>query len=114
MKGIFRSPILVVLLTLITCGIYGIFWMYAVRLEVRNYLDDSSISPGLELLLAIICFPFMYVWYYKMGRDTARMQEKAGLPPRDQSVLFMVLAFFGLGLVANYIIQEDLNEVWKK
>jgi hypothetical protein len=114
MKGIERNPIVVVLLTLVTCGIYGLYWMYVSRLEVKNYLENTTISPGVELLLAVVCFPFVYIWYYKMGQDVAKMQEKAGLPGKDQSMLFLVLSFFGLGLVANYIIQENLNEVWKQ
>lgn len=113
MKGMVRSPVMVLVLSFVTCGLYALFWMYAVRLELRNYLEDSTISPGMELFLAIICFPFVYVWYYKMGRDIARAQEKAGLAPKDQSVLYLVLAFFGLALVSQYIAQDDLNAVWQ-
>lgn len=114
MKGIYRNPALVLVLSVITCGLYAIYWMYCARREVRDYLADAAISPGLDLLLAIICFPFVYVWYYRMGRDVARMQTKAGLPVKDQSILLLILAFFGLGLVGNFIIQDDMNEVWKQ
>ncbi|MPM80774.1 hypothetical protein SDC9_127824 [bioreactor metagenome] len=114
MKGVVRNPILVVVLSVVTCGIYALYWMYCVRQETKEYLEDPSVSPGLELLLVIICFPFLYVWYYKMGRDLVKMQEKAGLPANDQSILYLILAFFALPVVGNYIIQDNLNEIWNR
>ena len=113
MKGIVRDPILVVVLGIITCGFYSLYWMYCVREETRNYLEDASISPALELLLTIVCFPFILVWYYRMSRDLMRMQEKSGRTINDQTMLFMILAFFGVGIANNYIIQDELNKVWK-
>ena len=114
MKGTEKSPITVLLLTIITCGIYGLVWMYSSRNELKNYLNDQSINSGLDLFLAIICFPFAYVWYYKMGKDIARAQAQAGLPVNDQSVLLLILTFFGLGIVSIYIIQDNLNAIWRK
>ena len=112
MKGIVRDPILVIVLGFFTCGIYTLYWMYCVREETRCYLEDSSISPALELLLTIVCFPFILVWYYRMGQDLIRIQAKAGRPNNDQTLLMVILAFFGLALVNTFIVQDELNRAW--
>lgn len=40
-----RSVLLVVGLTLITCGIYFFVWMYQVTKELTEYTEDYRLSP---------------------------------------------------------------------
>lgn len=51
----YRNPIVVALLTLITFGIYGIYWLYKTRLEIvgRNS-NPASIPRLITLFLPII------------------------------------------------------------
>ena len=49
-----RSPGIVILLSIVTCGIYAWYWVYCVSKETKDFLGDDSINPGLEVLLSII------------------------------------------------------------
>ena len=46
-----RAPVVVILLTIITFGIYGLFWQYSVFKELKEY-SGEGIGGGLGLLFA--------------------------------------------------------------
>lgn len=108
-----RSVISVVLLTFITCGIYGIFWLYYSTRDIKAYLGEDG-SVGGEILLMIICAPYVIYWYYKYSQKIAEAYEKAGLRPKDDSVICVILGIFGLGIVSMCIIQSNLNDLWDR
>jgi hypothetical protein len=111
-----REPILVLLLSLITCGIYYFYFIYIVSAETKNYLqDDNDSSPSAEVLYSILtCWFYTIYWDYKMGRKIAMMQQRAGVFVTDNSVLYLVLNIVGLGVLPSMIQQGHLNEIWAK
>lgn len=106
-----RNIILMLLLTFLTCGIYNIFWMIMARQEFKMLSGDQTISPFLELFLSIICFPYFFYWIYKFSTEITRYQHTHGLIVKDNSALNLVLAVFGLGLISELLIQDQLNEL---
>jgi hypothetical protein len=114
MKGIVRSPILVLLLSIITCGIYFFYWLYATANELRLYLNDESINPGIDLLISIICAPYIIYWMYKYSKLAAEAQNRAGIyPVEDNSIICLILPIFGFAIISALIIQSSLNRVWQ-
>ena len=109
-----RSVVEVFLLTIITCGLYFWFWAYLTRSELKQYLRDESINPGLDVLLSIICFPYAYYWIFKYSKEVAAAEAKAGIVPTDNSLVNLLLYVFGLGIVSMMIIQAQLNEIARK
>jgi len=53
-KGQVRSPALVIILSIVTCGIYAWYWIYKMSEELQRATGKSTISPGVELLLCIV------------------------------------------------------------
>ncbi len=113
-RGKTRSPLAVVLLTFITLGVYGLVWMYKFSKEVIIYTEDPKASPGLDLFLSIIIFPYIIYWFYKYGKMVDRAQEKAGQPPREMSVVYAILTPFGLFIINMALMQLDMNAIWEK
>ncbi|MCX7922809.1 MAG: DUF4234 domain-containing protein [Clostridia bacterium] len=112
-KGTFRSPALVVILGLVTCGIYFFYWIYKVSDEMKSFNDDPGINPGMELLLSIItCGLYTIYWFYKYGKIIAQAQAQVGMTPEDNSILYLVLAIFGLSIVNTAIMQASMNKLW--
>jgi hypothetical protein len=70
------------------------------------------------LFCVITCSLWNYYWDYRVGKHLAEMSGSVGLPPTDNSVLFIVLnllgagPFAGVGLVNGLIQQDMLNRVW--
>jgi hypothetical protein len=48
-----RNPLGVLGLSLITLGIYGLYWYYKVNEEILLYTGDQTISPSRSLLAVI-------------------------------------------------------------
>ncbi len=101
-----RSIIAMILLSIITCGIYLIFWMYLARSEFQQLSGDQSISPGLELLFCLLCAPYSLYWIYKFSSDIAKYQYQNGLQVTDNSAINLILYIFGFGFISFLLIQN--------
>ena len=109
-----RNIVTCILLTIVTCGIYGIIWFIGLTDDAGFAADDSSISGGKAFLFTILtCGIYSLYWNYKMGKTVSAAKAKKGLPANDNSVLYLVLGLFGLGVVNYCLIQSDLNEIAK-
>ncbi|MBQ8577788.1 MAG: DUF4234 domain-containing protein [Clostridia bacterium] len=109
-----RSPVAVLLLSIVTCGIYQLYLIYKVSQEIRDFRGDNSISPGTELLLSIItCGLYEIYWFYKYGRLVFDMQQRVGVPgASDMSLVLLLLPVFGFGVVSMLLLQTELNRIW--
>ena len=116
MKGEIKSPALVLVLSLITCGIYGVYWIYKTSDEVQKFLGlYDSLTPAVETILCIFtCGIYAIYWSYKYGKLISDCQRKVDLPVEENAVLYLVLAIFGLSLVNYIIMQNSLNKVWER
>lgn len=105
-SGIQKRELLVaILLTIVTCGIYGIYWFVVLTDETNRITNQpEATSGGLALLFSIItCGIYYFYWSYKMGEKVDTIK---GTPNGSSSILFLILSIFGLGFV-NYIIAQD-------
>ncbi len=102
----------VIILSLVTCGIYAMYWIYAMSNDIKTYLDDETINPGLELLLTVVtCGIYGIYWYYKFGKLVCTCQEKANINVEDNSTVYIILAVFGLSIVNVGLMQNAMNLV---
>lgn len=105
-----RNIIVCVLLSFVTCGIYGIIWFVSMTDDMRYVSGDQTLSGGKAFLFTLLtCGIYGYFWAYKMGKATAIAQANRGLPTNDNSVLYLILQLFGFGIVNYCLIQNDLN-----
>lgn len=108
-----RNIAVSIILTIITCGIYGIYWFIVLTDEAKKEAkDEQMMSGGLCFILTLItCGIFGFYWAYKMGKILQIAKEKNSLNASDNSVLYLVLQIFGLGIVNYAIMQNELNEI---
>ena len=115
-----REPGLVLLFSLITCGFYYYWWVYKVSGEVQEFLGEPDTEPIVELILSVLtCGLYLFYWDWKIAEKIARMQERVGLRPQNNALLYLVLnvlgagPVYGLGLLVPLIQQGHLNEIWE-
>jgi hypothetical protein len=115
-----RDPALTLVLILLTCGFYYLYFIYVVSQETQDFLEEPDISPGVEVLLSVLtCGLWNIYWDYRMGKRIAEMSVRVGLPPTDNAVLYLLLdlvgagGFLSLGLINPVLQQDGLNRVWK-
>lgn len=109
-----RNPLGVLGLTIITLGIYGLYWYYKANEEIQRYTKDMTISPSRSLLAvipgALIIVP-PFIAYYNTANHLVEMQQKRGLPSQVSPALVVVLGivlWWGMGAY----VQEHMNRVW--
>lgn len=109
-----RNPLGVLLLSLITFGIYGLYWYYKVNEEIQRYTGDDTISPSRSLLAVIPGFLLIvppFIAYYNTSNHVVQMQQQRGMPSEISPALVVILALvIWIGMAAY--VQEHLNRVW--
>ena len=99
-----------VVLSIITCGIYGIFWFISITDDMRAVSGDTRLSGGTCFLLTLVtCGIYGFYWAYLMGKASMQAKAKYNMPVEDNSILYLILQLFGLGIVNYCLMQNDLN-----
>lgn len=107
-----RSVGFSVVLSIITCGIYAIYWFVVLTNDVGKLSRDPSFTGGKHVLLTLVtCGIWSYIWSYQVGKQVAEAQRQRGHMGSDNSVLYLILTFFGLGIVTYALVQSDVNKL---
>lgn len=108
-----RDLVTAIILSIVTCGIYGIIWFVEITDDAKAASNDQTLpSGGTAFLLTLVtCGIYSFIWAYKMGKAINQARVNKGMADDDKSVLYLVLQIFGLGIVATALMQNDLNEI---
>lgn len=104
-----RSIALCIILSIVTCGIYGIYWFICVTNDtnvVSGHASDGT-SGGVAFILSVItCNIYGLYWAYKL--DEAKVAK--GIPSSNSGILYLILCLLGLGIIAWALMQSELNK----
>lgn len=102
-----RSIVLAIILTLITCGLYGLYWMCKVNDELNLLAgNDRGTSGGMVVVFEIItCGIYGIYWAYKMGQNCACLNGDS-----SGSILYLLLALFGFQIINLALFQDMINK----
>lgn len=102
-----RSLVTAILLSIITCGLYTIYWQVKVNDEALELANEKGPSGVMVILLSIItCGLYGYFWVYKMGVCSDKMK---GNPNGNTGILYVVIALLGLSIVDLALTQDAIN-----
>jgi hypothetical protein len=117
-----RNPVGVAALTLVTLGIYYIFWWYYINREMadlgrKNGREDLGTNPALSVLAVFPGFLLLgipTIWTTITTYQRAkRAQQLVGVPETQQAnPWFYGLLYVIISLVAWGYLQNELNKVW--
>lgn len=107
-----RSIGLCIVLSIVTCGVYSLYWLYCMAEDVNLVTArPGAASGGLVLLLSIVtCGIYGLYWLYRAGDDLDRRRIDQGQPAGHLGILYLLLAVFGFGIVSYALLQSELNE----
>ena len=110
-----RNIAVQVILSIITCGIYGIYWFITLTNDAAKMAEEPDFKGGMAFLFTILtCGIYGIYWYYKMGKVVYTAGEKNGEKFDDNAVLYLVLGILGFGIINYCIMQNDLNKLARK
>ena len=102
-----RNIVNAVIFSIITCGIYAIYWAICLARDAVSVKDPSD-SGTLEIVLMIF-LPFL--GFYLAEQKLAAGCAERGIPHKDNAVLYLILGLVGLSIVNFCMMQNDLNAV---
>ena len=84
-----RNIAVCIVLTLVTCGIYGIYWIVCLTNDVNTVSGDvNGTSGGMVVLLTIVtCGIYGIYWAYKQGEKLDFTKNNRGIPSSNSGVL---------------------------
>ena len=108
-----KSLATAIILSIVTCGIYGIIWFINLTDDANKVANTpADTSGGTAFLLTLVtCGIYGWLWYYKMGEKLDQASVNRGLPSQSRGLVYLVLGFFGLGIVSYALMQDTINKL---
>ena len=108
-----KNLVLCIVLALVTCGIYGYYWLYCLTEDVNALSGEpGATSGGMVILLTIVtCGIYAWFWLYKQGSRIDQIKAARGIPSSNSGIIYLVLAIFGLGIVSYALMQNEINKL---
>lgn len=106
-----RSVATVVILTIITCGIYGLYWVYVTAEALEAEGRSAQMSPTVQLILSIFFGGIGYL-FVGMAADANinAIKTQRGLPTTDNKLVYMLIGFF-IPIVLIAMVQNEINKL---
>lgn len=107
-----RDIALGIVFSIITCGIYSLYWLYCLAEDINKIKNDpNAVSGGMVVLLSIVtCGIYSLYWTYKAGEVLDRCMTPNGTGNR--AILYLILSLFGpTNIITFALIQNDLNNI---
>lgn len=97
-----RDVVVVYLLTIITFGIYGIYW------EVKTKDEINSLGANIPTAWLLIIPIANIYWLYKYADGYATKVKK------DNNGILWFIVFWMIAIIMPAIVQSDLNKIADK
>ncbi|MGM0555915.1 MAG: hypothetical protein ACQEVA_06035 [Myxococcota bacterium] len=109
--GDIRHPTMVLLLTYVSCFVYGVIHLYQITVDVNKGLGREEFNPELEIILSVMtCGLWSLYFQWRLCEATVELQRAWGVEPKvDSTVLYIMV----LGGVGPYFFQQSLNHAWE-
>ena len=106
-----RSIPMYIILSIVTCGLFGLYWFIVLTDETNEVPGQTQLASGpMALILTIItCNIYGWYWAYKMGEKVDMIKAQNGQSSSNSGILFIILQALGLGIVNYALAQDALN-----
>lgn len=105
-----KNIALCIVLSLVTCGIYGLYWFVTLTDDTNTIAGEPGTSGVMAVVLTIItCGIYGLYWAYKCGEKIDKAHQSRGEAASNGGVLYLILFIFG-GIIAYALIQNEINK----
>lgn len=106
-----RDIALAIVFSILTCGIYTLYWFVRLTEDVNDLTGDHSTSGGMALLFTLItCGIYGIYWAYKQGEKLDYVKQSRGIPSSNSGILYLILEILKLGIVGYALMQNEINK----
>lgn len=103
-----RSIVIAVILSFLTCGLYGLYWIIKVTNEMNTLLLKKDATGGLmAVVLTVVTFGlYGFFWAYRLGENVDNLRRN---PSGNSGILYVIVYILGFGLVDLVLAQNAIN-----
>lgn len=90
---------------LFTFGIYPLYWYCSFQNQLKK---ETGLGFGgfMHLVMSLITLGiYPLYWSYAVGK---RIEKLGG---KDNGIIYLILTIFGLGFVASFLMQNEVNNL---
>ena len=104
---------LYLILTILTCGIFNLYWNYRQMEACNAFLNRREFTFWIWLLLTILTCGIYHIFYqYKMGTAIVEIQHLLNRDLFDKlPILSVLVTIIGFSIVVDCIHQHELNKL---
>jgi hypothetical protein len=103
-----RNIAVCLILSLVTCGIYNMYWQYAQMQSVNQMLNEERYSFWRWFLFTMLTCGIYHVYHeYRLSTDIAKVLKRE---PSNEGLIAILLSLFGFSFVVDAIQQSQINE----
>jgi hypothetical protein len=104
---------LYLILTILTCGIFNLYWNHRQMEACNVLLDRRAFSFWTWLLLTILTCGIYHIFYqYKMGAAIVEIQQILKRDVFDKlPLLSVIVTILGFSIVVDCIHQNEINKI---
>ncbi len=110
-----RNIGLSIVLSIVTCGIYSIYWFIVLTDEINREKPEyaAEMSGVVCFLLSIItCNIFGIYWAYRIGEKLDTIKDERSVPTgHNSNVLFLILELIGCNIIVLALAQNEVNKL---
>ncbi len=104
-----RSVAMVVILSIVTCGIYGLYWYWCAMKELDE-AGQSSNMPVIAQFLLLFVYVGGIIFAINADNNINAIRGAKGLPAKDNKIIWIVL-FILIPVVGMALVQNEMNEI---
>lgn len=103
-----RSIPICVILSIVTLGIYAIYWFIVMTNETNALApNNATASGGKAFLFCIItCGIYSIYWNYKLGAKVDEMKGTDG----NTGIMYLIIGLIGFSIINFCLTQSELNK----
>lgn len=107
-----RDVAVSIILSIITCGIYKIYWFIKLNDDICVLNEDyDETSGGIAFLFSILtCGIYTLYWMYKMGDKLDNVAFKNGSAQQSRGIVYLLLSIFRLSIISYALMQDFINK----
>ena len=104
---------LYLILTLVTCGIFNLYWNYRQMEACNGLLKRVEFRFGYWILFTLLTCGIYHIFYqYKMGAAIVELQRNYNKAVLDAlPVISVIVTVLGLSIVVDCIHQHEINKL---
>lgn len=108
-----RNVAIYVILTIVTCGIFGFYWMMVLNDDVLAAEGGPGTGGGTVVILTLVtCGIYGIYWAYQLGQRIDRINARYGRYTDNSGLLYLLLDVLGLSIVVYAVAQNELNQYY--